>query len=114
MFTWGVLAYLAVNALTFLLFGWDKARAILKWRRTPEFRLLFMAFIGGSIGAKVAQKLFNHKTTKQPFARRLNRICGLHLALLALWFLWDFGAFGTAPVRAIADLLPDLRPFFTP
>lgn len=112
--TWAVIAYLAVNGLTFLLFGWDKLRAILKKRRTPELRLLFLAFIGGSAGAKAGQKVFTHKTTKQPFARRLNRICGLHLGLLALWGLASFGAFGPAPIRAIADVLPDLRPFFAP
>lgn len=112
--TWAVIAYLAVNGLTFLLFGWDKLRAILKKRRTPEFRLLFLAFIGGSVGAKAGQKVFTHKTTKQPFARRLNRICAFHLVLLALWGLASFGAFGPAPIRAIADFIPDLRPFLTP
>lgn len=108
------LVYLAINALTFLLFGWDKLRALWNKRRTREKTLLWLAFLGGSVGAKAAQRVFNHKTTKQPFARRLNRICLFHALVLALVLLARAGAFGAAPVRAIANLLPDFGPFFTP
>ena len=68
----------AMAAITFLVFGWDKLCARAKWRRIPEGTLLTLALIGGSPGAWGAQQLFRHKTTKQPFARKLRAILILH------------------------------------
>ena len=41
------------------------------WRHR---RLLAHAWLGGFPGAKLGQHFFRHKVTKQPFARRLNRV----------------------------------------
>ena len=68
----------ATTAITFLVFGWDKLCARAKWRRIPEGTLLTLALIGGSPGALAGQRLFRHKTTKQPFARKLRAILVLH------------------------------------
>ena len=66
---------LALNVWAFLAFGLDKWRSRGKRRRrTSERRLLTHAVLGGFPGAKLGQHFFRHKTTKQPFARRLNRI----------------------------------------
>ncbi|WP_127114705.1 DUF1294 domain-containing protein [Shimia sediminis] len=75
---------LVVNAITLLVFGWDKLSARAKWRRIPEATLLTLALIGGSIGARAGQKVFRHKTTKQPFARKLSAILILHGVLFIL------------------------------
>ncbi|SHJ54706.1 Uncharacterized membrane protein YsdA, DUF1294 family [Shimia gijangensis] len=68
----------AFNALSFLAFGWDKLCARAKWRRIPESTLLMIALLGGSIGARLGQRVFHHKTRKQPFARKLSTILILH------------------------------------
>lgn len=69
------IAYLVcVNLAAFILFGWDKRRAMAGARRIPEKTLLGLAAIGGGLGAVVAQQAFRHKTRKQPFANILAAI----------------------------------------
>ncbi len=65
---------LALNVWAFLAFGLDKWRSRKKRSRTSERRLLAHAWLGGFPGAKLGQHFFRHKVTKQPFARRLNRV----------------------------------------
>lgn len=62
-----VVAYALLSVITFAMYGIDKAAAGKGRRRTPEATLLFVGFIGGWPGALVAQRLFRHKTRKQPF-----------------------------------------------
>jgi len=57
----------ASSMLAFLLYGIDKFAAVRGWRRTPEAQLHLVALAGGWPGALIAQKLFRHKTRKQPF-----------------------------------------------
>ncbi len=79
-----IICFAGLNLLTFAYYGWDKFAAKRNYDRVPEKRLLLMAFLGGSIGAKIAQRTFRHKTWKQPFASRLNTIIAIHLAVPAL------------------------------
>lgn len=60
-------AYALLSMITFAMYGIDKAAAGKGRRRTPEATLLFAGLIGGWPGALVAQRLFRHKTRKQPF-----------------------------------------------
>ena len=58
---------LAINALSFILFGLDKYKAKKgKWR-ISEAMLLMMAVIGGSIGAWGGMRLWHHKTMHKKF-----------------------------------------------
>ena len=58
---------LAINALSFILFGLDKYKAKKgKWR-ISEATLLLMAVIGGSIGAWVGMRIWHHKTMHKKF-----------------------------------------------
>ena len=58
---------LAINALSFILFGLDKYKAKKgKWR-ISEATLLMMAVIGGSIGAWTGMRLWHHKTMHKQF-----------------------------------------------
>ena len=58
---------LAINALSFILFGMDKNKAKKgKWR-ISEATLLMMAVIGGSIGAWTGMRLWHHKTMHKKF-----------------------------------------------
>ncbi|WP_417206586.1 DUF1294 domain-containing protein [Antarctobacter sp.] len=69
----------AINLLTFALFGLDKRRSRRGAWRMSERRLLTCALLGGSVGAKIGQRVFRHKTSKQPFAGLLNAICFLQV-----------------------------------
>ncbi|OUE40925.1 hypothetical protein BZY95_13255 [Billgrantia desiderata SP1] len=60
-------AYALLSVITFAMYGIDKAAAGKGRRRIPEATLLFAGLIGGWPGALVAQRLFRHKTRKQPF-----------------------------------------------
>ncbi len=84
--------------MAFVLFTWDKWVAgrqpdgggRSRWRRIPERRLLFWAAVGGSPGAVLAQRLFRHKTLKEPFRTRLRMITAIQLTVLAAWALRAF------------------------
>jgi len=78
----GIVYLVCINILGFLSFGWDKHRAVQGYRRIAERDLLFMAFIGGTVGSIAAQHLYRHKTSKQPFKTYLYGIAALQLILL--------------------------------
>lgn len=75
-------AYLALNLVTYLVYRIDKRAARQGERRVAESTLLWLAFIGGSLGAVTAQRLLRHKTRKEPFRSLLLSIVILHLGLL--------------------------------
>lgn len=89
MLTLAGLYLLMVNASCFLSFAYDKHQAITGGWRVAEANLLGLALIGGTPGAFAAQRLFRHKTRKQPFAFQLQLIAVLQLGALAGW-----GVFG--------------------
>lgn len=58
---------IALNLLTFVVYGIDKWRAVKgKWR-IPEATLLILAAIGGSIGALLGMQIWHHKTRHLKF-----------------------------------------------
>ncbi len=84
------LGYLAfMNLVAFAAFGLDKLAAVRAWWRIPERSLLSLAFLGGWPAAKLGQRYFRHKTQKEPFATRLNRVPlwqgGIVFALVVLF-----------------------------
>lgn len=58
---------LAVNVLTFIVYGVDKWKACRGHWRVPEATLMGLAALGGSVGAWLAMQLFHHKTQKKKF-----------------------------------------------
>ncbi|MCB1394720.1 MAG: DUF1294 domain-containing protein [Rhodobacter sp.] len=79
----------AINLAAFGLFWVDKRAAIDGQRRIPEDRLLAVAFLGGSIGAKAGQIALRHKIRKEPFRQQLNGILAVQiLAMAAAYALW--------------------------
>ena len=58
---------LAINIVTFFLYGIDKQKARKKRWRIPEATLLSMAALGGSVGACVGMQIFRHKTQKPKY-----------------------------------------------
>lgn len=60
--------YLAIiNVLTFCLYGIDKRRAIRSRWRISEATLLWMAVLGGSLGAWLGMRVWHHKTQHKKF-----------------------------------------------
>ena len=82
-----ILIYLlAVNALTFIVYGIDKYKAKhAKWR-ISEATLLLLAVFGGSIGAWVGMKVWHHKTMHKKFKYGVPVILVLQV-VLAVWII---------------------------
>lgn len=80
-----ILIYLvAVNVVTFFLYGIDKWKAKRSKWRIPEATLLGMAVIGGSIGAWLGMRVWRHKTMHKKFQFGIPVIILLQIALI-IW-----------------------------
>ena len=73
---------LAVNSLTFLLYGIDKYKAKKGRWRISEAKLLTMAAIGGSIGAWAGMRTWHHKTMHKKFKYGIPVIIIMRIALV--------------------------------
>ena len=60
-------AYVVLSTVAFVTYGLDKAAAARGRWRTPEITLHLIAVLGGWPGALLGQRVFRHKTRKQPF-----------------------------------------------
>lgn len=58
---------IAINIITFIVYGIDKLKAKKGWWRIPETTLLLLALIGGSIGALAGMTFWRHKTQHLKF-----------------------------------------------
>ena len=73
---------LAINAVAFIVYGIDKYKAKkAKWR-IPETTLLFLAVLGGSIGAWMGMKVWHHKTMHKKFKYGIPAILLIQIALM--------------------------------
>ena len=73
---------LAVNSLTFLLYGIDKYKAKKGRWRISEATLLTMAAIGGSIGTWAGMRTWHHKTMHKKFKYGIPVIIIMQIALV--------------------------------
>lgn len=74
---------LAINAVTFIVYGIDKYKAKkAKWR-ISEATLLLLAVLGGSVGAWVGMKVWHHKTIHKKFKYGIPAILLIQIALMA-------------------------------
>jgi uncharacterized membrane protein YsdA (DUF1294 family) len=81
---------LLTNLAAFWLFAHDKRAAERGAWRVSEDSLLFVSAIGGSAGALAAQRMFRHKTRKQPFQTLFRVVMGLQAAgIVAAFAFWD-------------------------
>lgn len=82
-----LLIYLiAINVITFVVYGIDKLKARQHWWRVPEATLLLLAVIGGSLGAWAGMYVFRHKTQHKKFKYGVPAIILLQL-LVAYYVL---------------------------
>jgi uncharacterized membrane protein YsdA (DUF1294 family) len=94
------LIYLLLNVVVYCVYWWDKQAAIENAWRVREATLLWLALLGGSLGAVTAQQTLRHKTRKEPFRTTLMLITGFYIILAATWLCApDFA------VRALSRLL---------
>lgn len=78
-----------INLLTFSIYGADKYAARKSWHRVPESTLLLLGFVGGWPGAICGQKLFRHKTQKQPFKKYFITSVILNIIVAGALFWWN-------------------------
>ena len=72
--------FLAINIITFFVYGIDKLKAKKNLWRIPEATLLLLAAIGGSIGAWLGMKVWHHKTLHKKFKYGIPAIIILQIA----------------------------------
>jgi uncharacterized membrane protein YsdA (DUF1294 family) len=78
---------IAINIVTFVAFGYDKAIAPQGATRVPEAILLVLTLLGGCIGAMIARPLFRHKTQKMSFRLIFWPCVIASIALVAVYYL---------------------------
>ena len=89
-----ILYYLiAINIITFFIYGIDKLKAKKgKWR-IPESTLLLLAIIGGSIGAWFGIKVWHHKTLHKKFKYGIPLIVIIQIAIAIYIFRENIQAY---------------------
>ena len=77
------LIYLAIiNIVTFFLYGIDKWKAKRSKWRVSEATLIWLAILGGSIGALLGMKTWHHKTQHKKFKYGIPFILLTQIALI--------------------------------
>jgi len=85
-----ILIYLLViNVITFLIYAIDKSKARHHEWRIPEFILLWLAILGGSIGALTAMKRLRHKTHHAQFYMGIPAILMLQMIAALIYFTYN-------------------------
>ena len=81
-----LLLLVAVNLVSFTLYGLDKLKAKKGLWRIRESTLLLVAFLGGSLGALLGMELFRHKTKHAKSKVLVPVFLVLHIAF-AVWLV---------------------------
>lgn len=84
---WAISFLLAMNLVTFIYFGYDKSISRGPAYRVPERVLLWLAFLGGSPAAGVAQSILRHKTRKPGFRLRYFAIVLAHVFIVLCGYM---------------------------
>jgi len=79
---------LAINAVTFLTYAYDKHAARKQHPRTPENTLHGLALLGGSPAALLAQQTLRHKTQKRSFQLVYWGIVIIQTAATLFWIMY--------------------------
>jgi len=79
-----VIYLVAINVVTFFVYGIDKWKAKRSMWRIPEATLLGLAAIGGSIGAWLGMRAWRHKTMHKKFQLGIPLIIVAQTALI-IW-----------------------------
>ena len=78
---------IAINLVTFAVYGADKRRARRGAWRVPEKTLFLLPLLGGNVGALLGMRVFRHKTKHWYFVWGVPAILLAQMAL-AVWLLY--------------------------
>lgn len=78
----------SVNITTFVAYYLDKRAAVRHAWRVPENTLHTLEFLGGWLGALLAQKIFRHKTSKKSFRHMF--LLMIFLEFLAIYIILSY------------------------
>ena len=81
-----VIYLVAINVITFIMFGADKARSVKGRWRISEAALILAALLGGSIGALAGMRIFHHKTRHRKFTVGIPVILVLQIVFMVLYY----------------------------
>ena len=76
---------LGLGLSTFLIYGYDKLRAVRGGGRVPEAALLALALIGGALGGSAGMLIWRHKTQHTIFW--VAQVLGLVTIAVGFWLL---------------------------
>ena len=76
--------FAAINVVTFFLYGIDKWKAKRSKWRVLEAALIWLALLGGSIGAWLGMNVWHHKTQHKKFKYGLPFILLVQIALIVV------------------------------
>ena len=79
-----IIYLIAINVVTFFLYGIDKWKARRSKWRIPEATILGLAVIGGSLGAWLGMRMWHHKTMHKKFQFGIPLILIIQLAIV-IW-----------------------------
>ncbi|MBP5473319.1 MAG: DUF1294 domain-containing protein [Bacteroidales bacterium] len=78
---------LITNVATFITYGIDKWKSKKSKRRIRETSLFVLALIGGSVGALLGMKVWNHKTSQKKFKYGIPAILIIQLIILGYFLI---------------------------
>lgn len=82
-----IVIYLAaINVITFIMFGADKARAAKGRWRISESALILAVLLGGSTGALAGMRIFHNKTKHRKFTIGIPVILALQIILMVIYY----------------------------
>lgn len=80
--------WLAINLLTWIMYGVDKWKAKRARWRIPESVLIWLAVLGGSVGALLGIRIWHHKTLHAKFRYGVPAILLAQIAILIAIVYW--------------------------
>lgn len=75
---------IAINVITWIIYGLDKWKARKGKQRIPERTLLLLTAAGGSVGAIAGILMFRHKTRKAKFVVAVPVMLVVHCVLVGM------------------------------
>jgi len=76
-----------ISIITFIIFGFDKRKAVKHQRRISENTLLTATFFGGTVGALLGMLIFRHKISKRSFLLKFALIVLIQALFICFSFL---------------------------
>lgn len=83
-----VFQLISINVVTFIAYGVDKRAAVRGNWRVPEIQLHTLEFLGGWLGAYLAQRFFRHKISKKSYQAMY--LLMIVMEFVAVWVILKF------------------------